>query len=623
MGFKVIKPDGRIIKVNPEQFEGGEIKSNSNTMKYKKAAIPDLSVGDIIDYYYCYETKIGYSGSKVFDPVYYPLVDDFPILLQKINIYLDQHGYLAAKSLNGAPDFTETIDSEGNYYLRLIDNDRERAKESEFVFPYREYPLIKLQAYYLTSTDYSINSNLYLRFFGKAEKIKSAMNINSLPFICKDITSYISAFEQIMILVALQSYVEDPFINMVNNISAKLGEKGIDRKDHKKYATEAYYILRELYFRRVYFKEVSDGKVNEPINLNNFTMTKILSILFTKKKIPHDIIFTVPNKIADLEDLLFLDELITGIRVSGTDSILFTNISPSALHTDINSDFQGNRAYAVQQFPKGFDQTKIIEIPVDDCGKNFEKRQISVAFNEEMDSCLIKEEISLSGLTKNLWDTLVVTDHDMYNEFIKSDYFKLMAVDQFSNSFKKMGKNINVYVEQEDAYRRTMLDEYYKSMYCEKMNLTEFKLIKPGMWEDQQELIFKAVFNTGDLVLKVADDYLFEIGQLAGCLDFEEIKDTLMYNNTYLPYPKSIEYSYQVTVPEGYMPLDIESIKNRVENEYCLFSYNTHFDKGVINVNIEEKYYTVFIPRNEQYKFYDVLKAKNDFSNLKVLLKKL
>src|SRR5690606_8292280 len=55
VGFKLIKPDGREIIVDPETAVKMERDGSSGAMAYRKIAIPNLEPGDILDYYICEE----------------------------------------------------------------------------------------------------------------------------------------------------------------------------------------------------------------------------------------------------------------------------------------------------------------------------------------------------------------------------------------------------------------------------------------------------------------------------------------------------------------------------------------------------------------------------------------
>jgi hypothetical protein len=56
VGFKVVKPNGKETIVDLAQAVKMENKGSGQNQSYNKLAIPNLEVGDIIDYYVCEET---------------------------------------------------------------------------------------------------------------------------------------------------------------------------------------------------------------------------------------------------------------------------------------------------------------------------------------------------------------------------------------------------------------------------------------------------------------------------------------------------------------------------------------------------------------------------------------
>src|SRR5690606_30061489 len=73
-GFKIIKPDGREMEVSLNDLVKEEQKFNSSTFERYKLAIPNLEIGDILDYYMAEEeTFVISSKYYAFDPVIFQL----------------------------------------------------------------------------------------------------------------------------------------------------------------------------------------------------------------------------------------------------------------------------------------------------------------------------------------------------------------------------------------------------------------------------------------------------------------------------------------------------------------------------------------------------------------------
>ncbi|NOS92694.1 MAG: DUF3857 domain-containing protein, partial [Cyclobacteriaceae bacterium] len=149
-GFKIIKPDGSQVEVPMSEAVKEKETYNGMQQDSYKLAIPNLSVGDILDYYIVKEENISLMGAKyyTFDPVLFQLHSEHPILKQKISFEVLRRCYINLKSLNGAPGFKLTQGQDDRSFYSLEDTNRESVKEIRWLLPYRELPTIKFKVTY-------------------------------------------------------------------------------------------------------------------------------------------------------------------------------------------------------------------------------------------------------------------------------------------------------------------------------------------------------------------------------------------------------------------------------------------------------------------------------------------
>ncbi|MBC8884342.1 DUF3857 domain-containing protein [Flavobacterium piscinae] len=100
LGIKVVKPDGKetIINVSKEAVDAD---------KEKKIAIPNLEIGDIIDYYLHSEEPFKSQLEMGFDPVERTLGDVYPIMDYKLIFQTENDFFLNFATYNGAPELKE------------------------------------------------------------------------------------------------------------------------------------------------------------------------------------------------------------------------------------------------------------------------------------------------------------------------------------------------------------------------------------------------------------------------------------------------------------------------------------------------------------------------------------
>ena len=109
INIRVIKPNGTIKTIDID--ESSVILKDEKDEKKNKIAIPDLGVGDMLDYYVAnyYQEP----DDNQITPLIYVLGDEHPILNYIISLQLDARIAAEYQAINGAPDFKISPDQEG------------------------------------------------------------------------------------------------------------------------------------------------------------------------------------------------------------------------------------------------------------------------------------------------------------------------------------------------------------------------------------------------------------------------------------------------------------------------------------------------------------------------------
>jgi hypothetical protein len=110
IGIRLIKPDGSIKKVNIDESAVTIKEGNSNAES--KIAIPDLEVGDVIDYYIRVSIKesLAYGGSQIDDQIV--LASEYPIVKYAYTLEIDKNFGAWYYRFNNAPSFKVTKNEE-------------------------------------------------------------------------------------------------------------------------------------------------------------------------------------------------------------------------------------------------------------------------------------------------------------------------------------------------------------------------------------------------------------------------------------------------------------------------------------------------------------------------------
>lgn len=118
IGATVIKPNGAITKVNSKEEE--VLTENTDKAKDGKMAIPDLQVGDILDYYIRVEEVMENQSRETDTDIFYT-GGEYPILYYELKYMLGKKWGADLFSGNGAKQFSIDKNEDGEHIIELAD----------------------------------------------------------------------------------------------------------------------------------------------------------------------------------------------------------------------------------------------------------------------------------------------------------------------------------------------------------------------------------------------------------------------------------------------------------------------------------------------------------------------
>lgn len=101
LGVRIIKPDGRTIEIDTNDFI--DVKEGKKQKELKqKLAVPGLEIGDKIDVFYYTESKL---KNAHLEPITIYFRDEYPILNFKVHCEFDDNLTSQIRTTAGAPEF--------------------------------------------------------------------------------------------------------------------------------------------------------------------------------------------------------------------------------------------------------------------------------------------------------------------------------------------------------------------------------------------------------------------------------------------------------------------------------------------------------------------------------------
>jgi len=600
-GIKVIKSNGTVQDVSlrnavyvedasdvPSTFTPyiGKVNTYFDKSKsriiYYKLAIPDLDPGDIIDY-----GTIFYDDNTVkkmsyleFDPIYFVCTREYPVISQKFEIDTDNNSFVNSKSTMGAPLFKETGNSSADYTWE--DRNREKLSDTRWVNRLVELPMVKFQIVFSKSEN---RSDL---FIGDRGELKQNISPEELA---KKMNNLYNRLDGSYYYTMAKSYLK------------QIGYSDMREDD---FITKAYYVLRHM----SHYK--SNGFSSE---LFASCFTQCLDL----RKIPYDLIVTTPSTLTKPENIIFRTEPEWMVRVKGKyvfNSTLFSN------PYDFKEEYLNTPAYIISL---GKNPTATpVTLPAGSADENVITNTITASMDTATRNMVVTLQRAAIGLSKQFYNVqgLVYTtalddDHRSYGgEDDTRGGMKGTALETYEDRLRERKK--------EDLVRKL---EYMKNAmeddYDNISKYNSFTLNADGRTWRKQELNYTNKFELADMVKIAGDNLLVSVPGLIGQQLFVSADERKREVDAYMGFPRSLRNIINFTIPAGYKVVGISNLNMNVDNEAGTFAVQASVEGGNLNILVKKVYKNATVKKENWPKLLEMLDAAFNFSQKKILLKKL
>jgi hypothetical protein len=609
LGIRVIKPNGTVKDVALEEAVVQEIKTKYAKAEIKKVAVPDLEVGDIIDYFSAVVNPINGGISYLFDPIFYLLQEEYAIAYQNLEIGIMKNCGVMLSSVNGAPQLKETPTEEGTIYS-LIEKDTEKMQTSRWVYPLRVLPLIKFRADY--SEDNDSNPD-----FKKVEKLSEK-------------STRVIAYNKLH--TPTQRYMTK------GGYQKRFMEKGYYDSVFYKYRNPTYYLgglyygnsleyaLINMHKPRVYLSKFSIPSMKDYFaDVNPIVARLNFDINEYRLDIDYDILLFAPRQVSSLDKALFGDEFEYAFRINQPEESYIFATNNNANFKEIPTHYEGVEAYIVKGSLK-FDEVKLlgkIKIPVSSHQDNATTQNIDLKIEDE--KVVMTRQTTAKGANRHGYNPSVLTWYDfVYEERERKKVQPLEETVKKKEKEEVLAK-IVAEKEKENKEREDALKKSFEGEYPDfkLLSLDNFKLEQMGMHHTQPELIFSETYTLEGLVKKVGNNYTIDAGKLIGAqvdLDEKEIKERKY--DVYFDYARSFNENITINVPDGYEVQGLDKFSYNVENETGGFVSTAKLEGNKVIITTSKYYKNNFEPAANWSKIVDFVEAAFQFTQQKLLLKK-
>lgn len=577
IGIKVIKPNGKVQELDSKK---DIIAMKANKDKYYKVAVPNLEVGDILDYYE--RVFSGIFGSKYevfgfsFGPTQYVLTSKYPIMHQKLGIYLFQAMSLRLQYLNNAPKLKRIKGKKATYY-EVTDKDREAMFPERWAYKNRVLPVIRFETFprHILSGS-AVYDKISSKELYKARKVKPEK------------PSWFTDFKK---------------------WSKKKYRKNLKELSKETLIKAAYSYMRWYYYEMDFLllpKEKKKKRVwikrYQRLRRYNPEMAYILD----KYNIKYKQFLVLSRKLASIENIGFKGEPALGFEIEGKDYCFTPGMFVWAQYFPYNLQNAKKRLLDKSKEPVYIGNTH--QSPAK---HNKTETNITVVLNNQ-DQLSIRRELTLSGASKFSHQAALVTQLDIANSvLIPND-------PQIVKGRKNLDKK-QLEKDRIEKAKKLVEDEFSKKI--EKID--NFELVHPGRTEAHPHLIYKDAFTLDAFVKKVGNNYIFEVGKLiGGQIEIKKEEQERKYD-IYMKYARSFEHTINFTIPESYQVQGLDKFNFKVENETGGFTSSATIEGNQVIIKTRKFYNHNFEKVRDWGKMVAFLDAAYQFTQQKLLLKKV
>lgn len=593
---KVIKPNGETQTVDvsdavevdsknevPEFFKSFFDQNSGAETRYYKVAIPNLEVGDVLEYVAYTKSKLNVmsSGYVEFDPQYEICSKKYPIMYNEISIDTDDKTFFKSLSQNGAPEFKkEESDVKGFFRYVFIDKDRATEKDVNFINPMLAYPVVKFQVIYANS------DKVRGALIGEKGELKSGFTKEEVAKIAWDDYVSVGRYPINNAMMTVQDFINYTWGDMKRENVSDLPEE--------KFIQNVYYRIRNhVLFRSTY--------------LSDKMFAYIFGSLLFQRKINSDLIITTSNKIGKLKDVLFDGEIKYVIRVG--DKFYF-NCTDHSNPGELVETLLGNEAYIIKEPARktGIQEITPVTLPDAAATENTVHYDITAQYDPVTNKMSVNRSSTYNGISKaKEIDNIVKFTSYIFDDF--KIYFGSSPLDKMSS--RQADEYYSSVAAIKEEFKNAKPDQVQQELdkeYRQKVKYKNFKLVSDGRALVRKQLTAAEEFEIGDMTKKAGKKILVNLPGLMG-VQLQIAKDERnRTKDIQVGYARTLSWKISMPVPAGYTVKGLKELNTMVDNEAGKFSCEAKEENGNVVLTIVKVYKKKDMPKekwNEMLAFID------------------
>lgn len=577
LGIRVIKKNGNVQEVSLDDYVDVKEGKNDKDLS-QKIAVPGLEVGDCIDVFSLDQID---TQEQQLDPFYFVLRQDEPVLYTKVHCVLDQSLATVYRTMNGAPDFTQTTDKDKNAVLDMVMDKPIDAESSIWYNSLEQSPFIEM---YITPTKAKV---------AVVEKAMRQKGVRGNP----DVTPILQDDWKL-----LKSYVSKGGYSPAGLPSTY---KSVF-KSAKKEGMSAEEKADRIYS----FEYVSGGASQRVFN----TVANYLR----KLGVEIEMGITTPFGALPVDKLINYNSTSWFFRLKGTDVYYFPGTYPKVA-SEIPYIYQGRKAYMQ-------DSEEQITIPVSQAEDNKSVNDMVVKLDgTKLD---ISRKVTYSGEQKMYGQSLVSPDNTLFGSSQLEAYWRYLKYDDkdpYSCYTKKESAELKGAFNE---FRKNAIDPFKAeiSSYhdADPVQVSGYGVDCVGIRRDSSNFVYHVDYVMDGMVKRAGNNYLLSVGKLIGSSLKLEGKDRERIDDVWRKMAFVDEWNIEIPLPQGYKVSAeaLKKIETSVANECGEFTVKATAGNESVKVYVRKCFAHRVEPVSNWSKLLALVDACSAFTDKQMVIAK-
>ena len=577
LGIRVIKKNGNVQEVSLDDYVDVKEGKNDKDLS-QKIAVPGLEVGDCIDVFSLDQID---TQEQQLDPFYFVLRQDEPVLYTKVHCVLDQSLATVYRTMNGAPDFTQTTDKDKNAVLDMVMDKPIDAESSIWYNSLEQSPFIEM---YITPTKTKV---------AVVEKAMRQKGVRGNP----DVTPILQDDWKL-----LKSYVSKGGYSPAGLPSTY---KSVF-KSAKKEGMSAEEKADRIYS----FEYVSGGASQRAFN----TVANYLR----KLGVEIEMGITTPFGVLPVDKLINYNSTSWFFRLKGTDVYYFPGTYPKVA-SEIPYIYQGRKAYMQ-------DSEEQITIPVSQAEDNKSVNDMVVKLDgTKLD---ISRKVTYSGEQKMYGQSLVSPDNTLFGSSQLEAFWRYLKYDDkdpYSCYTKKESAELKGAFNE---YRKNAIDPFKAEISSyhdgDPVQVGGYGVDCVGIRRDSSNFVYHVDYVMDGMVKRAGNNYLLSVGKLIGSSLKLEGKDRERIDDVWRKMAFVDEWNIEIPLPQGYK-VSAEALKKfetSVANECGEFTVKATAGNESVKVYVRKCFAHRVEPVSNWSKLLALVDACSAFADKQMVIAK-